>query len=329
MHSQNTAIPQQIINYNIVVSQQQAAEILTKSKPQICFGDFFLEVLEHKKHLLAPSSYQNYLVVYRHFQPNIGNCQIYTLTAKMLDEHLDTLDISVVSRRTYIRILSSIFNIACKRKIIFENPCNDMRQYKVQHHKVDLELPTDDDIKSYLDTAQKTNDYFMYKLILLAVSTGMRLGEMLNLSKENISLDSNTIQVIGQLTASGANMPLKTIHSYRQIHVADLVLNKVLEHSPTHFLFTPRTMPSKQIARQTADKYIHKFFSQIANKPSGFCFHMLRHYHATKLLNSGIDLKEVSKRLGHASIATTADMYTHWQSTMDQRAAEVFRGITM
>lgn len=322
MHVKNTnARP--IVQYNIYVNTAPDYDSPVLQRTEISFGDFFLKVMENKKQLLAPSSYQNYLVVYKHFQALI-QLPLYSITGQMLDEQLDLLDISPESRKTYIRILSAIFNMARRKKLLAENPCQDMRQQKKHHRKVDLELPSDADIQSYLSTAKKEENYFMYKLILLAVATGMRLGELLNLSKDNLSLTDNTIQVVHQLTASGANMPLKTVYSYRRIYVAKHVLSQLVEYSPGHYIFTPKTLPEKQIARQTADKYIRKFFSQIANKPSGFCFHMLRHYHATKLLNRGIDLKEVSKRLGHASIATTGDMYTHWQADMDLRAAEMF-----
>ena len=44
-------------------------------------------------------------------------------------------------------------------------------------------------------------------------------------------------------------------------------------------------------------------------------------YHATYLLLNGINVKEVSKRLGHSSISTTLELYAHWIPEMDESAA--------
>ncbi|QQE78101.1 site-specific integrase [Alicyclobacillus sp. SO9] len=51
-------------------------------------------------------------------------------------------------------------------------------------------------------------------------------------------------------------------------------------------------------------------------------FHDLRHTHATWLLESGVDLKTVSQRLGHSSITITADLYAHVTDSMQRAAME-------
>ena len=53
-------------------------------------------------------------------------------------------------------------------------------------------------------------------------------------------------------------------------------------------------------------------------------FHGLRHTHATLLLGAGVDVKAVSERLGHASVAFTLDTYSHVTPGLQQAAAESF-----
>lgn len=55
--------------------------------------------------------------------------------------------------------------------------------------------------------------------------------------------------------------------------------------------------------------------------------HSLRHTNATLLIASGVDLRTVSKRLGHANMTTTGNIYTHAIQTADERAAEVLGDI--
>ena len=52
------------------------------------------------------------------------------------------------------------------------------------------------------------------------------------------------------------------------------------------------------------------------------CAHDLRHAHASELLKSGINLKVVQERLGHADISTTANVYAHVAPTMQHEAAD-------
>lgn len=77
----------------------------------------------------------------------------------------------------------------------------------------------------------------------------------------------------------------------------------------------------KQVTALAVGMKVHKFLRSSLNVPEGFTFHCFRHYHATQLLLKGINVKEVSKRLGHASIQTTLDIYAHWVPEMDETAA--------
>ena len=56
----------------------------------------------------------------------------------------------------------------------------------------------------------------------------------------------------------------------------------------------------------------------------GARLHDPRRFHATMLLESGIQLKVVQERLGHAGIAITADTYSHVASTLHRAAADAF-----
>jgi len=72
---------------------------------------------------------------------------------------------------------------------------------------------------------------------------------------------------------------------------------------------------------------VARAFSAMARElglPEGTHFHTLRHTHASMLIASGVDLKTVSERLGHASASTTTNIYAHVLPGRDEAAARAF-----
>ena len=69
-----------------------------------------------------------------------------------------------------------------------------------------------------------------------------------------------------------------------------------------------------------------KYCSKIIHKELllAFDYHSLRHTHATLLIESGADIKDVQERLGHTNIQTTLQTYVHDTDTMKARSVELF-----
>lgn len=58
-----------------------------------------------------------------------------------------------------------------------------------------------------------------------------------------------------------------------------------------------------------------------------FSFHVLRHTHATILIQNNVNIKEVQTRLGHKNIQTTHDIYTHLQPSDTINSVNVFENL--
>jgi integrase len=177
-------------------------------------------------------------------------------------------------------------------------------------------------------------------LYVLVLTTGLRRSEVLGLAWDHVDLDEGHLAVMQSLVEVEHRPRLKpfpkTDHSRRRI---------ALDASTTRELRGHRT---RQLEERLAagDKYhdhglvfaradgqpilptsLSRRFAMLARDAglpdlSPRPFHGLRHTYATLALEAGVPIEVVSKRLGHASIAITADLYQHVTKSVDRNAAE-------
>lgn len=262
--------------------------------------------------------------------------RIDKITPMMIDKLLDSLrksdgtPLSPSTIKNHKAKLSSIFNFAMQRDLIDVSPIPKTKRRRMSQRKVDVvSIPSETQMQKILQEAKEKDlgvpegDFKLYPFFLLAIATGVRFGELLDIDRErDINLETNTIDINTQVTQEGSGKPLKTSASCRRIFVQPKVLRAVLEMTPRSDKTTKLWLHhGKQVTYMTASMKVYKFISQSLEVPKGFTFHCFRHYHATYLLMQGVNVKEVSKRLGHSSITTTLDLYAHWVPEMDASAA--------
>jgi integrase len=177
----------------------------------------------------------------------------------------------------------------------------------------------------------------LHALWLLAVTTGMRRSEIAALSWDQVDLDEGTVTVSrarvsirGRVEESAP----KTSKSQRRIAIAPVVVDAMKTHrrrqredrmawgpawTDSGFAFT------REDGSALHPESILKRFQRLAGQAGlpVISFHGLRHGHATAGLASGVSLLAMSKRLGHASLSTTADLYTHAVAEVDREAANL------
>ncbi|GAA5189972.1 site-specific integrase [Ferrimonas gelatinilytica] len=140
---------------------------------------------------------------------------------------------------------------------------------------------------------------YLEPLILLAMNTGMRRGELLSLPWSAVSLGGSYLTVQGDKAKSkaGRTIPLN--------QEAVTALHDWREHNPDyHFVFEAETgKPLTDVKKPWANLLER---AQI----SGFNFHDLRHHFASKLVMAGVDLNTVRELLGHADLKMTL-RYAH------------------
>lgn len=192
---------------------------------------------------------------------------------------------------------------------------------------LDIQIFTVNEIQKITEEFKVSKYWKKYQLFfLLAISTGMRLGELLGLrigsvGNNYIKIENCVVEVDGRLL----DMPPKTSTGIRKITISEdlaaklkasyqadkvLLINGYVFHTANNTPFRPCNIRRMWVGilKEAGLPYRH--------------FHCLRHTHATQLLAAGIPLLEVSKRLGHAKTSYTVNIYGHAIPGYDEQIPE-------
>jgi integrase len=173
-------------------------------------------------------------------------------------------------------------------------------------------------------------------LFVLAVTAGLRIGELLGLRWEDVNLEHGTLRV--QRTLSGAKggprfTPPKSGKG-RQIRLTAQAVEALKRHRAAQSAERLKmgsdwhdeglvfcTATGAPLRRGTVDRDSFKPLLETAGLPKGTRLHDLRHTCATLLLGKGVHPKLVQELLGHSSVAMTLDRYSHVMPGMGDRTA--------
>lgn len=169
----------------------------------------------------------------------------------------------------------------------------------------------------------------------IALSTGLRLGEVCAIRRRDVDLARGNLRVSGTVVEAPRLMRQPTTKGKRTRNLAlsdadvTLLRNEMARQRREcpAAATTPLVTADGRIMRPS---YLSRRFSAVCGLlglPEGTHFHTLRHTHATWLLVAGTDLRTVSERLGHAKPETTLGIYAHVMPGRDRAAAETFQAL--
>jgi integrase len=176
----------------------------------------------------------------------------------------------------------------------------------------------------------------IYWPVLLALATGMRRGEVFALRWKNVDLDRASLRVMESLEQTKAGIRFKAPKTDRTraitlpvFAVEELRRLKREQAEKLLMLGVRQTGETLVCARSDGEplqpqSLTHQFTRLIGRMKDlpRIRFHDLRHSHATQLLLAGVHPKIAQERLGHATITTTLDLYSHVTQTMQTDAAQ-------
>lgn len=286
-----------------------------QSFDSITFADYVTRFLLRKRDNIKISTYTIYETNLRkHAIPYLGHIPMKAVTTA----HINTMllkkhELKPTTRRLLKAVLSTVCNSAYREGLIADNPVRCSDRILGGMRKVDLLLPTEDEM-NFLLTTLKKKQYLLYVLVLTTIHSGLRKGELQGLKWTSLNLERNVLQIRTQKNSYGADISLKTMSSIRDIHINETVMQAILS--------LPRV--SDYVFPVSAHHYrlLKRYFLE-AGFHEQLTFHDLRHYHATLLMKKGVNVKSISKRLGHKDVQTTLNTYTHHDPEMDRQVVSL------
>ena len=299
-------------------------------------------------------SYQDHIRL--HIKPALGHVRLDKLTPLMIqrfysdlakngraprpDRRPDPNEPPGLAPRT-IRNIHNVLHAALRQasrpphRLIKFNPADDLELPKPA--ETEMQILTAEEITALL--TESRNDWH-YPIFYVALFCGMRRGELLGLSWDNVDFDAQTITVSGQLQRERKKggvlriVPLKN-NRIRTIYPASSVFAVLSEHKRTQALLRASaaarglswehpeavfTNPRGGYLEASAVyRSLMKYLSRIGVEDVRL--HDLRHTFATMTLSTGADIKTLQETLGHKDPGFTLRVYGHADDRMKREAA--------
>lgn len=316
-----------------------------KTESDISVADYFEYWYENYAEINCK---YNTLVTYRnvidnHIKPSLGIYKLKSLTPSTMQEFLNQKCKDGYSKKT-LQNIYSVMNNALKKAVM---PYEFIKSNPIQYIKLprftgnknnDLKLITLDEFNKLIERFPITSNYYIP--LILGFHTGMRVGEVCALTWDDISFENKTIQINKtMIVKKGVKYEIGTVKnsgSERSIAIGDSLIKILKKHKlyqnenklrygqfytnePFNFVCTRE---DGSVVTPNNLKHLNKVACRDLN--IDFTFHSLRHTHATMLLESGANIKDIQTRLGHSKISTTLDIYSHITNKRQDAIIDLF-----
>ncbi|QEH69761.1 tyrosine-type recombinase/integrase [Cellulosilyticum sp. WCF-2] len=298
------------------------------------------------KSTIRETTYDSYDTVCRNhiFNADLAKMKLKDIKAYHLQPYLN--DKSELSK-SYIKkiylLLNMFFDGAVRNDLIVKNPLLAVNIPRSKKEVKNIEILTLDQQREYIKAASETS----YKALLLtALLTGMRLGEILALKWDKVDFSKMEIRVDQSLketrTHDGNSVKWekitqapKTKSGKRAVPISNALAKILQEHK------TAQNELAMKRGRKDFNTQKYVFCSDVGTSLNArnaqrahyqTCeragipkvgFHALRHTFASRMIEKGVDVKIVQAWVGHATIQMTYNIYVHVQEDAKKASAQV------
>lgn len=286
----------------------------------------------HKSSKIKPSTFQRYEGIYRKYIKNsdIAGLKLKDCNTIKLQKFFNNLSntYSYTQLRYLCDVMRNFFNWCIDSGYILKNPClkieikGNKSEIIKRKKENKIEILSEDEIEKIKEYIKGTEFELLF---LLDLSTGLREGELLALTWDDINLNKKTLRIEKSVKEvyvyddennrhieTIVQVP-KTMTSFRTIPIPSTIISKLKKvKNKNGIIFHDENMNYLK-AKNVSYKW--KKVLKDCNIPHKK-FHSIRHTYASTLLKNGVDIQTVAELMGHSAIAIT-QIYLH--STSDQK----------
>lgn len=263
------------------------------------------------------------------------------------------------------QILSSLLGSAVQWQLILSNPCSRIKPPKGKEEQIDkVKNFNEEQTVAFLEAVEKEAELKYQAAANIAVFAGLRKGEVLGLTWDDIDFDNCTIRVSkahGYVSGSGLfTKTPKNKTSVRTVTVPESVIKLLGKYKAWQaeqklkcgdswnkdwekhkLLFT--TWNGKPMDYDTLQQWLSKFINHYNDSIKAddkikdedkekfmlpkIPFHGLRHTSATLMIANNVDIRTAAGRLGHSKPTVTLGIYAHALKSADEKAANTLDGV--
>ena len=254
-------------------------------------------------------------------------------------------NLSASNINTIMIFVGKLFDIAMMNDFRKDNPCRALKRLPQKHKEMSYYTP--EQFKQFMNLFEE-NEYHFQLLYKILMFTGARIGEALALTWEQINLESGYIDIKSTAHYRKSKVTIddtKTTQSIRRIYIHKALIDELSTWKQRQFQLlsnytsTPETLQIYQNTPEimTAPDVSNFKYEKLKKRARLINLklirnHDFRHSHAAFLISQGLRKGEgkdylfftLMKRLGHSSITTTINTYSHLFPTQQKEIANAF-----
>lgn len=296
---------------DVIVKDIKENLLLTNNEElaNMTFIEFFRLYMDDIKHTLRPNSILTYQNAVKHLY-KIHDIKLCDVTPKIVHEIAREMSLSESNKHFIFGLMKATFRHAIKQyNALSNNPVTIKLNKKTTNIRSRIISSTE--LNNYYNSS--SDDSMYYTAIKILEYTGIRIGELLGLTWNDLDFDQMTLNINKQWSRINMNRDygfgeLKTKNSKRILPIPMnlIVLLKAKKETANNERIIPFNSPSI-------------LYNHIKLKINNHSPHDFRHTYATKLLSHGIDIKTVASLLGD-TIDTVIKTYIHYSDEMRENA---------